>query len=80
MNKPCPNCGCNFDRKQGNFLFWECGTWARGENLEHLSVSNDCTAIKLRVRVTNMRIALKAIYDKADVGSEIRDIAEKALK
>lgn len=73
MNKPCPNCGCNFDRKQGNFLFWECGTWARGDTNKLASVSSECRRDKLEA-------ALKLIYDKAEGGSEIRDIAEKALK
>ncbi len=80
MNKPCPNCGSDFDREQGNFWFWTCGTWSRGRVDLLASVSPECTAIKLRNRRDKLEAALKLIYDKAEGGSEIRDIAGKALK
>lgn len=55
MNKPCPNCGSDFDRKQGNFLFWICGTWAREGKEDHPSISPDCTVVKARVELAQLK-------------------------
>ena len=55
MNKPCPNCGSDFDREQGNFWFWVCGTWAREGGEDHPSISPDCTIVKARVELAQVK-------------------------